>query len=65
MWRWLDGKKTVIGGIVQLSTLVLPALGAPVQVLAWVSGIANAVLGLGIMHKAVKKARKDGKTPAP
>ena len=64
MWRWLDGKKTVIGAVLQLSTLVLPAIGAPVQVLGWLSMAANAVLGLGVAHKALKTARK-GQTPKP
>ena len=65
MWKWLDGKKTVIGAVMQLSTLVLPAIGAPVQVLGWLSMAANAILGLGVAHKALKKVRKDGKTPTP
>ena len=65
MWKWLDGKKTVIGAVMQLSTLVLPAIGAPVQVLGWLSMAANAVLGLGVAHKVLKQTRKDGKAPAP
>ena len=64
MWKWLDGKKTVIGGIVQLSTLLLPAIGAPVAVLGWVQMAANAILGLGVAHRAVKVLRK-GQTPKP
>ena len=64
MWKWLDGKKTTIGAVLQLGTLLLPAIGAPVQALAWLSGIANTVLGIGVMHKAVKAARK-GQTPKP
>lgn len=62
-WNWLDGKKTTIGGLVTLIGQVAGPLGLPLDLVTVVGQVGTALLGLGVVHKAVKQVRKDNKKP--
>lgn len=51
-----DGWKTQVGFLLQLLPVVVPALSVPAKDV--VEKVGQAVLALGVLHKAIKEIRK-------
>lgn len=55
VWKWFDGKKTAIGGVLSLVTAYLMMkgwIGDAEQIL--MLGLSTIFLGIGLGHKALK-----------
>lgn len=56
MLNWLNGKKTIIGAVIMFLAYGAHGMGwLNDPMFSWVSNLAEAVLGVGLVHKAVKQ----------
>jgi hypothetical protein len=55
-WNWLNGKKTVIGGVLLFVATVMTQAAVPVApwIIMVIQYSGEAILGTGLVHKAVK-----------
>jgi hypothetical protein len=56
VWNWLDGKKTIIGGILLFVATIMTQAAVPVPpwVISAIQYAGEAFIGTGLTHKAVK-----------
>jgi len=55
-WDWLNGKKSIIGGILSLTVGFLQAKNViDGETATYMLAITGLILGIGIGHKIVKK----------